>query len=342
MIKERRNFYRLLSAQPDAPLAVITSSYRVLMRELHLRADQDSADAQAYSLNTALIVLQDPLKRSIYDSQLRRHHSIRKLSLGSFASEQVTRLHGQDGKIVSGNRRNYYRILQIQPDASMAVIIASYNVLTSYPFQNSDVLNDAFAVLVNPILRMRYDSLLAGSAKPQPAQLQSARQHDALIPGIDANTRGHPRTQPDITTVLRHCVFCHTPFVYQLGLYPNALCLECHSPLSIAIARDKGLFLQKHRACARACADGSLAFYRHWPDTPRHGVLQDLSPKGMRFLTRSPLDINDIIKIEASRFNAVAEVAHLQHTKEDYVSAGVRFLTIKFAQERGNFIVAHA
>lgn len=343
MIKERRNFYRLLSAQPDATLAVITSNYRVLMRELHLCTDQDSADAQAYLLNTALIVLQDPLKRSIYDRQLRKHHSIRKLSLGSFASKQVTGLHGQNGKIVSENRRNYYRILQIQPDASMAIIIASYNVLTNYPLQNPDMLNEAFAVLTNPAIRMRYDDLLADSANLQPAQLPSARRHDALVPGIGANIREHPCTRPDTTTPLRHCVFCHTPFVFQPGFYPDALCLECYSPLSVAIATDQtGLFMQKHRACARTSVAGSLVFYLHWPDTPRHGVLQDLSPRGMRFLTRSSLDVDDIIKIEASRFNAVAEVAHFHQTKEDHVSVGVRFLTIKFAQERGNFIVAHA
>jgi len=343
MIKERRNFYRLLSTQPDAPLAVITSNYRVLMRELHLFADQDFADAQAYLLNTALIVLQDPLKRRIYDRQLRRQYSIRKLSLGSFASRQVTNLHGQDGKIVSGNRRNYYRILQIQPDASMAIIIASYTVLTGYPLQNPDVLDEAFAVLANPAIRMRYDSLLAGNVNPQPEQSQSACQYGALIPGISANTRKHPHIRPDTTTALRHCVFCHTPFVYQPEFYPNALCLECQSPLPIAIAIDQtGLLTQKNRACSRACAAGLLAFYRHWPDMPRHGVLQDLSPKGMRFLTRSLLGVHDIIKIEAPYFNAVAEVTHLQQAEEEYVSAGVRFLTIKFAQERGNFIVAYA
>lgn len=343
MINERRNFYRLLSVQPDASLSVITGSYRVLMRQLHRCADQDYANAQAHLLNTALIVLQDPLKRSIYDRRLRKQYPIRKLSLGSFASRRVTRLHGQEGKIVCGNRRNYYRILQIQPDASTAVIIASYAVLTGYPLQNQDLLNEAFTVLANPAIRIRYDSFLSGSANPQPEQSRSAPHYGALVPGININTRNHPCTRPETTTFLRHCVFCHTPFVHQLALYPDVLCLECRSPLPIRITMDQtGLCMQKHRACERASATGSLAFYLRWPDRPCHGVLQDLSPKGMSFLTRSPLGVSDIIKIETPHFSAVAQVAHIQAAKEDSVLVGACFLTVKFAQERGNFLVAQA
>lgn len=348
MINERRNFYRLLNVQPDATLSVITGSYRVLMRKLHRYADQNFADAQAHLLNTALIVLQDPLKRSIYDRQLRRQYSIRKLSLGSFASRSVaprpvTPPHGQEDELVPGNRRNYYRILQIQPDAAIEVIIASHTVLTGYPLQNPDLLNEAFAALANPAGRIRYDSFLAGCVNPQPERPQSAHQYGALIPATNITTRKNRCTQPETATTLRHCVFCHMPFVYELALYPDALCLECRSPLPITITMSQTEPpMQKHRACERASTAGSLAFYLRWPDTPRHGVLQNLSPKGMGFLTRSPLDVNGIIKIETPHFNAVAEIARIQAAKEGYISAGARFLTVKFTQERGNFIVAYA
>lgn len=343
MINERRNFYRLLNVQPDAALSVITGCYRVLMQQLHRCVDQDYANARAHILNTALIVLQDPLKRCIYDRRLRKQYSIRKLSLGSFASKPATHALGQEGKMAAGNRRNYYRILQVQPDAPTAVIIASYAALADYPLQNQDLLSEAFAVLANPAIRLRYDNFLSGSANPQPEQSPSTPRYGALVPRVNINTRKHPCTRPETTTALHHCVFCHTPFVYQLTFYPSALCLECGSPLPIATIIDQtGLCSQNHRACERTSAVGSLAFYPCWPDTPRHGVLQDLSPKGMGFLTRSPLGVSDVIKIETPHFSAVAEVIRIQQAEDGYVSAGARFLTVKFTQERGNFLVAQA
>jgi hypothetical protein len=343
MINERRNFYRLLNVQPDATLSVITSCHRVLMQKLHRCVDQDYANTRAHILNTALIVLQDPLKRSTYDRRLRKQYSIRKLSLGSFASKPATHALGQEGKIASGNRRNYYRILQIQPDAPTAAIIASYTALADYPLQNQDLLSEAFAVLANPAIRLRYDDFLAGRIHPRPEQSPSASQYGALIRRINVSTSKHPCTQSETTAALYHCVFCHTPFVYKLTLYPSASCLECGSPLPIATIIDQsGLCSQNHRACERTSAAGALAFYLCWPDTPRHGVLQDLSPKGMGFLTRSPLGVGNVIKIETPHFSAIAEVMRIQQAKDDYVSAGARFLTVKFTQERGNFLVAQA
>lgn len=339
MIKERRNFYRLLSVQPDAPLVVIYASYHILLQKLRLCADQDFADAQTCSLNTALAVLQDPLKRGVYDHQLRKQYPIRKLSLGSFASGSVKSMRGKDSETISKNRRNYYRVLQIQPDASISLMIASHRALAQYPFQNLDLLDEALAVLANPAIRTRYDALLAGDTAPESKQLQPANHGAAVVPGTHARAATHLPIRSHATTVLRHCVFCHTPFAHPLTPYTSDQCLECCSPLPI---EHNELCMQKHRTYERTDIAGSLEFYLYWPDTPHCGLLQDLSPKGMRFLAHTPLGTQDIIKIEAPHFKAVAEVAHIQPIKEKYLSVGVHFLAIKFAEKRGNFIVAHA
>ena len=76
IMKERRNLYRTLYAQPDAPLAVIKANHRILMQKLKLHPDQGFADLQASLLNTAYTVLQDPLKRADYDRQLQKRHPI--------------------------------------------------------------------------------------------------------------------------------------------------------------------------------------------------------------------------------------------------------------------------
>ena len=38
-MKNRRNYYRILQVQPDAPQAVIQASYKTLMRDLKMHPD---------------------------------------------------------------------------------------------------------------------------------------------------------------------------------------------------------------------------------------------------------------------------------------------------------------
>ena len=336
---ERRNFYRVLYAQPDAPLSVIKTNHRVLMQKLQRYADQDLADEQACLLNTALTVLQDPLKRAVYDHRLRKRYPLSKLSLGRFASGRIKNFHGMTGNTPSTNRRNYYRILQVQTDASMALIISSYSVLLKYPLQNSELLDDAFAVLANPVIRIRYDALLAGITKTESKQLIPSNYHDKNIPEHKHSNITPLYAQPDTTKTLQHCIFCYTPFANQPSLYQSDQCLECSSPLP---SDQHDTHIQQHRFHRRINVAGSIVFYLFWPDSPYQGILQDISPKGARFLTETQLDLKDIIKIDAPGFKAVAEIVHTHPAEGKGLSIGARFLTIKFTQDRGNFIVANA
>ena len=60
-------------------------------------------------------------------------------------------------------------------------------------------------------------------------------------------------------------------------------------------------------------------FYLFWPGKPCQGNCQDLSPTGLRFMTEEALDSNDVIKIDAPSFQAVAEVTHQRCEDEDIV-----------------------
>jgi hypothetical protein len=67
----RRNHYRLLHVQPEAPLEVIKSSYRTLMMRMKLHPDLGGDHEMAAALNEAYAVLSDPQRRAEYDRQLR-------------------------------------------------------------------------------------------------------------------------------------------------------------------------------------------------------------------------------------------------------------------------------
>lgn len=72
MATEKRNLYRILHVQPEAPLEVIKASYRALMTTLGAHPDRGGSHDQAAALNTAYAVLSDPQRRAEYDRSLRR------------------------------------------------------------------------------------------------------------------------------------------------------------------------------------------------------------------------------------------------------------------------------
>lgn len=69
----RRNHYRVLHVQPEAPQAVIQASYRTLMQRLRMHPDLGGSHAEAALVNAAWAVLGDPERRADYDRTLRGH-----------------------------------------------------------------------------------------------------------------------------------------------------------------------------------------------------------------------------------------------------------------------------
>jgi curved DNA-binding protein CbpA len=68
-MKNRRNYYRLLQVQNDAPIEIIRSSFRTLMRDLKQHPDLGGSHWEATLLNEAYETLADPARRAVYDRQ---------------------------------------------------------------------------------------------------------------------------------------------------------------------------------------------------------------------------------------------------------------------------------
>ncbi|WP_310570458.1 J domain-containing protein [Gemmatimonas sp.] len=66
MTTNRRNHYRLLHVQPDAPPEVIKAAYRALIATRH--PDVGGNESEAVLLNDAYAVLSNPAKRAAYDA----------------------------------------------------------------------------------------------------------------------------------------------------------------------------------------------------------------------------------------------------------------------------------
>ena len=333
---ERRNFYRILHVQPDAPMTVIKESYRVLLQKLKINPDLAGPDLNESLLAIAYNTLRDPLKRAAYDLDLLKRHHIKTLSQGAFGSNTSFEAEvdkQKNERTVQLNQRNYYRILQIQSDAPIATITASYQALRKNSSQETALLDEAYRILSNPDARKQYDAIFAGSLFH--AAGKSAHQNTDL-PGLPVQVKSTPQFAIESyrAVITHYCSFCKTPYVPQANIYQSESCLECVSPLLVLQHEN---FETSRRTMMRINIRGEFVFYLFWPGRPCQGTFQDLSPTGIRFLTEVMLDPNDIIKIDAPNFQAVAEVTHKRNEGER-ISVGTRFIAVKFDQQHGNFV----
>lgn len=69
-VKNKRNYYRILYVQPDAPAEVISASYRTLMQKLRQHPDLGGENWNASVINEAYRVLSDDKERRAYDRVL--------------------------------------------------------------------------------------------------------------------------------------------------------------------------------------------------------------------------------------------------------------------------------
>ena len=333
---ERRNFYRILHVQPDASMTVIKESYRVLLQKLKNYPNLAGPDLNENLLNIAYNTLRDPLKRAAYDLDLLRRHHIKTLSQGAFGSNTSFEAEvdkQKNERTAQLNQRNYYRILQIQPDAPITTITSSYQALRKNSSPETALLDEAYRVLSNPDARKQYDAIFAGSLFH--AAGKSAHQNTNL-PGLPVQVKSTPQFAIESyrAVITHYCSFCKTPYVPQANIYQSESCLECASPL-LVLQHDN--FETSRRTMMRINIRGEFVFYLFWPGRPCQGIFQDLSPTGIRFLTEVMLDPNDIIKIDAPNFQAVAEVTH-KRNEGGGVSVGTRFIAVKFDQQHGNFV----
>jgi curved DNA-binding protein CbpA len=224
------------------------------------------------------------------------------------------------------NRRNYYRILQVQPDAPNEVIHASYRAMMRDLKKHPDlggstyeaaILNEAFEVLGDPEKRADYDMELF---------LKFTKQMNS-------------RTLSPIAPII--CPVCRRP----LSRRPEAgeMCSTCRTPLQ---SDEAPLSLPSNkRLLERVKSSELVEFYDSWPGKPRKGKMIDFSPKGLRFLSAERLAPRTVLKISSRLFEASGAVTNVSQegTEEKPLYAvGICFLAVHFTDTRGTFLSTSA
>lgn len=224
------------------------------------------------------------------------------------------------------NRRNYYRVLHVQPDAPEQVIKASYRTLMQrlrmHPDLGGDhmkaaLINEAFRTLGDPARRALYDH---------------ARREAG-------NQPGERRERPAESPAEAHCLFCRAPHSRLDAERDDCVCGSCGSAL-FPVQRHEGDETSR-RAIERLPRSMRVTLVR--AIAPRDickAATQDVSLQGMRFLTRTQLAIDERVQVDCEFCSAVAVVRSVRPHGVDAAGweCGVQFLTLRVKQQRGGLI----
>ena len=192
------------------------------------------------------------------------------------------------------DRVNYYRLLHVRPDAPAEIIKASYRTLIHTLRRHPDLggehgqaalLNEAYSVLSDPSKRRAYDErfwkvrmasqsanrlVLTGLNSGREPGMQSVYQNVEVCSGV---------------AIPGFCLFCGT---IQRGL--SSWCVRCRSPLKrpyqVPMEPDG------RRRVERILRPGDVRFFSSWPSPGHSGRLADMSPRGARFLSDVPAEVN--------------------------------------------------
>lgn len=236
------------------------------------------------------------------------------------------------------NRRNHYRILQVQPGAPAEIIRASYRTLMQrlrlHPdlggsHRHAALINEAYAVLSDPDRRARYDRELS-------VRLADSRRRGGSQPA--AGTGGQ---DSDPVPADGSCPFCGAPCPGPTETRTDARCQRCDSPLAMPPSRTAAG--DDQRLMRRLPRDQRLQIFSHWPGTPIAARSRDISPAGISFVAQQSFPPRSILKLKGADWDAVAQVINIRREPAGGAwLVGARFLGIIFSHSRGAFFSAEA
>ncbi len=241
------------------------------------------------------------------------------------------------------NRRNYYRILHIQPDAPAAIIKASYRTqmqkLRMHPDLggdewNASLLNEAYQVLSDPGRRRAYDREYFGDRE---RIRHSAQQHGGNEPAPAPDNPFDSHYAPDPS----RCPFCNTQKPAISSYAGPGDCPGCNAP--VEVANTLRLANTAKRAIERICHREAVTLYTTPAGDGQCGTVRDLSPNGMQLQCRFPLRENQVIRIVCASLSAIGRVTFCNRDMSgELFTAGVEFLTLRFHERSGTFLSVSA
>lgn len=245
------------------------------------------------------------------------------------------------------NRRNYYRLLHVQPEAPDEIIKASYRSLMTklrmHPDLGGDhdqavLINQAYAVLSDPHKRRKYDESLKAQGAPafkKPSHETPPSQANRASQG-NSNTYQYAKNTNQAGQ--KGCLFCG----YNHNLPTTKYCNCCSSPqFPLPYGLNKKKEMLGRRTSPRINKAGNLTFFPSWPHTGYSAHLRDLSTSGLSMITAYKAVVGQSLKIESPFFKGIVRVVTVR-PNANHFSVHVAFLTAEFVTKAGVFVAETA
>ncbi len=241
------------------------------------------------------------------------------------------------------NRRNYYRILHVQPDAPGAVIRMAYRTLMQklrmHPDLGGDgatatLINEAYATLSDPARRAQYDTQLPQRAKRDALALANPNAQPAAKA---------PQSRPPVPRhAIPQCPFCKAQAPPPTTNGDVLRCASCASPLSLPPPARR--LTATRRAFERHAVDGAVEYFLHGAAGPQPAALRDFSPHGALLIATRAVPRDAVLAIKTPLFDALARVVHCEPAHELSRDWRLRleFLTLALTAPSGSLVSTRA
>jgi len=326
----RRNYYRVLRVQPEAPSALIKRVYRVLMQQLKLHPDLGGDTGNAALINEAYRTITHPVSRAAHDLALAEQ-GLSAARIGSGPLDSYLR-HAATARHNNINRRHYGRILSLQLDAESQLLAGAHAwVMSQTQSPTQQLLVDrAYKVLVDPDTRARYTELLTQHSHNGALAMLKREAEGAEESRSEQDTSHEPEAPA--------CPFCAVTPIPVVSA-PEPLCGRCASPLRPPpeFSRPPG----RRRRATRLRKGDTIAVSTGWPARRFAAVLLDASPVGVSFLSNAMLHHLPVVRLDGAGLSAVVALTHgsTSRTGNRY---GGHILTARFENTTGTFFQASA
>lgn len=246
------------------------------------------------------------------------------------------------------NRRNYYRILHVQPDAPAEIIKASYRTLMSklrmHPDLGGDhelalLVNEAYAVIGDPERRAAYDREYGGFPRRNAFRASGAQWH-APPRQNDRDARAHDgetgAADTGTTEVSEHCHWCNA--ASPPTIRPDTRCTRCNAPLADPPepgAREHELF--GRRSTSRHPRANLAIMQRRDGGMTMSVRLRDISFSGLGMMTTTAVPDGTVVRIQAQEFEAVAVIIDSRREGSEHL-LHARLLSLVLQRRGGVFV----
>lgn len=252
---------------------------------------------------------------------------------------------------MKNNRRNYYRILHVQPEAPGEIIKASYRTLMSklkmHPDLGGDhelasLVNEAYAVLGDPERRAAYDREIGKLSRRarRSARAEGGAGFARHGEPDAASTGAHGPTESTAWTMASdedgHCPWCRS--AAPGSIKPDSRCMRCRAPLAKPPAPGSQAQELFGRRGATRRPRANLAIMQRLDGGATLSVrLRDISLSGIGLVTTAAVADNTRVRIQSQDFEAVAVIVGSQREHGEHL-LHAQLLSLALARRTGVFV----